>query len=72
MVGGAEHGLSIRETAEWLGFKTGTLRHWLRHHHFRAHELLKKEGGRWRSTPRRIAHWRDAIEADRSSIFTDR
>lgn len=64
-------GLSLRDTADWLGFRPDTLRHWLRHRRFRAHELLRKEGGRWRSTPLRIAHWRDAVEADRQRTFTD-
>lgn len=69
--GGGERGLSLKETAARLSFHPDTLRHWLRHHLFHAHDLLKKEGGRWRSTPHRVDQWRSAVEADRSQLFYD-
>lgn len=37
----------------------------------RGGEALKKEGGRWRSTPHRIEQWRHAVEAGRRKLFYD-
>lgn len=67
--GGGERGISLQATAACLGFHPDTLRHWLRLHLFHAHDLLRKEGGRWRSSPHRIEHWRYAVEADRRKLF---
>lgn len=69
--GGGERGLTLRETAARLSFHPDTLHRWLRGHLFHAHDLLKKEGGRWRSSPHRIESWRHAVESDRRAIFYD-